>query len=81
MDSFEGFFFIFYFILEFINNAVLLLGVRQSDSVMHIHISTPFQIPYPFRLSHNTGQSSLIQTAGRCWLSILNIVMHTCQSW
>ena len=62
-----------------INNVVLVLGVQQSDSVIHIHVSILFQILFPFRLLHCIEQSSLYYTAGPCWLSILNIAVCTCQ--
>ena len=42
-----------------INNVVIVSGVHQSDLVIHIHVSTPFQILFPLRLSHNIEQSSL----------------------
>ena len=32
----------FKFLLQLIYNVVLVSGVRQSESVTHIHISTPF---------------------------------------
>ena len=35
---------IFYFILQLINNVVLVSGVQLSDSVIHIHIYILFQI-------------------------------------
>ena len=57
-----------------INNVVLVSGVQQSDSVIHIHVSILFKILFPFRLLHNNEQSSLCYTVGPCWLSILNIV-------
>ena len=56
-----------------INNVVIVSGVQQSDSVMHIHVSILFQILFPFRLLHNIEQSFLCYTVGPCWLSILNI--------
>ena len=56
-----------------INKAVLVSGVQQSDSVIHIHVSILFQILFPFRLSQNIEQSSLCYTVGPCWLSILNM--------
>ena len=34
-------------------NVVFVSGVRQSDSVIHIHISIVFQILFPFRLLQN----------------------------
>ena len=49
---------------------MLVSGVQQSDSVIHIHVSILFQILFPFRLLHNIEQSSLCYTAGPCWLSI-----------
>ena len=55
-----------------INNVVIVSGVEQSDSVIHIHVSILFQIAFPFRLFHNVEQSSLCYAVGPCWLSILN---------
>ena len=49
---------------------VLVSGVQQSDSVIHIPISILFQIPFQFRLLHNIEQSSLCYTVDFCWLSI-----------
>ena len=54
-----------------INNVVLVSGVQQSDSVIHIHVPILFQIIFPFRLLYNIEQSSLCYTVGPCWLSIL----------
>ena len=61
-----------------INNVVLVSGVQQSDSV--IHVSILFQILFPFRLLQNTEQISLCYTVGPCWSSILNIAVCACQS-
>ena len=72
--------FLFYIGVELINNVVLISGVQQSDSVIHIHVAILFQILFPFRLLHNTEQSSLCNAVGPCWLSILNIAVCTCQS-
>ena len=33
-----------------INKIVLVSGVQQSDSVIHIRVTILFQIPFPFRL-------------------------------
>ena len=63
-----------------INNVMLVSGIQQSDSVIHINVSIHFQILFPFRLLQNTEQSSLCYTVGPCWLSILNIAVCTCQS-
>ena len=51
--------FLFYFGVELINNAVLVPGIQQTDSVIHIHVSILFQILFPFRLLQSTEQSSL----------------------
>ena len=42
-----------------IKNVVLVSGVQQSDSVIHIHVPILLQIFFPFRLLHNIEQSSL----------------------
>ena len=42
--------FLFYIRLQLINNVVLVSGVQQSDSVIHIHVSILFQILFPLRL-------------------------------
>ena len=39
-----------------INDVVLVAGVQQSDSVIHIHVSILFQILFPFRLLQNIEQ-------------------------
>ena len=54
-----------------INNVVLVSGVQQSNSVIHIHVYILFQILFPFRLLQNIEQSSLCYTVGPCWLSII----------
>ena len=58
-------------------NNVLVSGVQQSDSVIHIHVSILFQILFPFRLLQNIKQCFLYYTVGPCWLSILNIAVCT----
>ena len=32
---------------------MLVLGVQQSDSVIHVHVSILFKIIFPFRLLEN----------------------------
>ena len=56
---------------------MLVSGVQQSDSVIHMHVSILFQILFPFRLFQNIEQNSLCYTVGPCWLSILNTVTCT----
>ena len=63
-----------------IYNVVLVSGVQQSDSVIHIHISILLQVLFPFRLLLNIEQSSLCYAVSPCWLSILSIVVCLCQS-
>ena len=62
--------FLFYIEVYFINNIVIDVGVQQSDSVIHIHVSILFQIIFPFSLLYNIKQSSLCYTVGP-WLSVL----------
>ena len=54
--------------MELINNIVLVSGIQQSDSV--IHVSILFQILFPFRLLQNIEQSSL------CFYSRSLLVIH-----
>ena len=41
------------------NNVVLVSDVKQSDSVIRIHVSILFQIIFPFRLLQDIEQRSL----------------------
>ena len=63
-----------------ISNVGLVSGVQQSDSVIHIHVSILLKILFPFRLLHNSEQSSLFYTIGPFWLFTLNISVCACQS-
>ena len=56
---------------------MLVSGVQQRDSVIHIHVSILFKITFPFSLLQNTEQSSLCYMVGSCWLSVLNIAVYT----
>ena len=60
---------VFGLVLQLIYNAVLGLGVRQSDPVIHMYVSI-FQILFPFRSIQNIEQNSLCCMVGPCWLSI-----------
>ena len=62
-----------------INNAVLVSGVQQSDSVVsiHIHVSILVQILFPCRFLQSVEQSSLCYTVGPCWLSIATSTLRT----
>ena len=48
--------------------------VQQSDSVIHIHVSILFQIPFRYGLLQDSEYNSLCYTVGRCCLPILYIV-------
>ena len=47
-----------------IYNVVLVSTIQQSESIIHIHISTLFQILFPNRLLQSIEQSSLCYTVG-----------------
>ena len=70
----------FYIGVYLINSVMLVSGVQQSDSIIHIHVSSLFQIIFPFRLLQSTEQGSPCYSVGPCWLSTLNIAVCTCQS-
>ena len=59
---------------------MLVAGVQQSDSVMHIQVSILLQILFPFRLLQNIGQSSLCYTVGPCWLFYTQQCVHVMSS-
>ena len=59
---------------------MLVLGIQQNDSVIHMYVYILFQITFPFRLLLNIEQSSLCYTVGPCWLHILNITVCTCSN-
>ena len=67
--------------VQSIYNVVLVSGVQQSESVIHIHISTLFfffLILFPYRLLQSIEQSSLCYQ-GSYQLSILYTVVCICQ--
>ena len=48
--------------------------------LLYIHTYPFFFNSFPFRLLHNIEQRALCYTVGPCWVSLLNIVVCTCQS-
>ena len=54
-------------------------GVQQSDSVIHIQVSTLFQVIFPFRITEYWAEFPVLYI-GPCWLSVLNVTVCTCQS-
>ena len=76
-----SFFFKLIFIgIQLIYNVVLVSAVQQSESVIHIHISTLFKILFPYRSLQSIEQCSLCYTVGAYQLSILYVVVCICQS-
>ena len=63
-----------------IYNVVLVSGVQQSESVIHIHISTFLKILFPYRSLWSIEKSSLCYTVGPYELSVFYIVVFMCQS-
>ena len=55
------------------NNVVLISGVQQSDSVIHMDVYIPSQILSQWGWLENIVLSSLCYTVDPCWFSILNI--------
>ena len=80
-DTVKPFFFILFFEIfmgiQLIYNVLLVLGIQQSESV--IHISTLLQVIFPYRLCHSDEQSCLCYTVGPYQLSVLYIVVCICQ--
>ena len=70
--------FSFFIEVQLIYNVVLVSGVQQSDSVIHIRIPSLFQILFYYRLLQDTEYSSLCYTVGPCCLSILDILVCLC---
>ena len=60
------FFFLNVIGVELIYNVVLVSGVQQSASVIHIHIFILFQILFPYRSLQSIEWSSLCYTVGPC---------------
>ena len=63
---------------------MLVLGVQQSDLVIHIYIYIYIYtymyiyILFPYGLLQNIEHCCLCYTVGPCWLSILYIVVSIC---
>ena len=55
---------LYYIEVQLISSVVLVSGVQQSDSIVHIHLSILFQILFPFILLKNIEHSSLCYTVG-----------------
>ena len=52
------------------NKVVLVSGVQQSDSVIHIHVSIVFEILFPLRLLLDTEQISLCYTGSFIYFKV-----------
>ena len=60
-------------------NVLLVSAVQRSESVIHICISTHFQILFPYRPLKNIEQNVLCYRVGPYQLSVLYIVVCICQ--
>ena len=71
---------VIYYIFKNLSKYRLLLvsGVQQSESVTHIHISIPFQIPFPQRPLQSTEEGSCAYS--RSLLVIYFIYSGVCMS-
>ena len=61
--------------VQLIYNVALVSAVQQSESVIHIHISTLFQILFPYRSLQSIEQSSLSYTEGSFFFPSLFIYL------
>ena len=66
--------------VQMVYSVVLTSGTQQNESIIYIHISTLFQIPFYCRSSQSIRQSSLCCTIGSNYLSVLFIEVYICQS-
>ena len=73
-------FLIFALYWSVVHDTALAPGTQESDSVMHIHVSILFQTLFPFRSSQSREQSRQRYTGGPYWLSVLCVIVCTCQS-
>ena len=71
--------FLFYIGVYPLSNVVIVSGGEQRDAAIHVHVSILPQTPLPFKLQHNSEQSSLCCSVGACWLSTLNVAV--CTGW
>ena len=79
-DCSDSFFKLIFFGVQLIYNVVLVSAVQQRESVIHIHMSTLFQIIFQYRSLQSIEQSSLCYTVDSYQLFILYIVVCICQS-
>ena len=64
-----------------VSKVVMVLGEQWRDSVIHIHGSILLSTPLPSRLPHHSRQSSMCDTVGPWWLSILKKVHCQSRYW
>ena len=46
---------VFHKVVYLIYKVVMISAKQQSDSIIHVHTSILFQIPFPYRLAQNIG--------------------------
>ena len=62
--------------IQLIYNVVLVSGIQQSESVIHIHVSTLFQILFPYKPLQRIVQSSLCYRVGPYYLYYIWCFVH-----
>ena len=63
--------------VQLVNSVGRVSGAQQRVSAIHIHVSILPQTPLPYRLLHNSEQSSLCHTVSPSWLFVLNTAVCT----
>ena len=72
---------VFFFLLieiQLIYNAVLVLGVQQSDSIIHTYVSILLQILFHYGLLQDAECHFLCYTVDLCYLPLLYSVLCIC---
>ena len=61
------------------NNVVLVSGVQQSDSVVHIHVCVCVLFPFLFPYRSVQSVEFPVLCSRSCWLPISYTAVCTCQ--
>ena len=73
--SIFSFFLVNFIAIQLTYSVVLVSGVQQSESVIHMPISIPFQILFPYRLLQRLEEVSLCWTGGPSPSSVPYVVV------
>ena len=77
-----SFSFLFYTGAELVNNVVLISGVQQGDTVIHIHVTTFFKLCSHLDYYRVLNSASYSLTAGPFVSYILETqILHLSMSW